>query len=133
MSVVLFLMKKRVLLFSVVGNGMVGGDFGYFPRLVVGPMKERVLFVLFRIFRFEFVRRFVIGVVQDAVGAGVGTARGGSGRRPTRIPVRVGLGVGLGARRSRRRGRRRSARALSRERGRRRRLLHDELHLRTRH
>lgn len=78
-------MKRRVLLFSVIGNRMIGRHLRYlaFVFNVVVPMKERVLLILFRVlFRFdEFVRetsvfdvvvQFVVGVIEDAVRMGVG-------------------------------------------------------------
>lgn len=87
MSVLLLLMKKRVLLFSVVGNRVIGGHFRYLPLFfnVVVSMKERVLFILFRaFFRFdELVRklgvvvmqRFVVGVIQNAIRPRAGRAQ----------------------------------------------------------
>lgn len=88
MSVLLFLMKKRVLLFSVVGYRVIGRHLRYLPLLldVVVFMKERVLFILFGILsRFEFARkasvldvvtaqRLVLGVVRDAVRGRIGRA-----------------------------------------------------------
>lgn len=78
MSVVLFLMKKRVLLFSVAGKGVVGGDLGYFALVlaVVRPTKERVLFIFFG---GESAREavggrgLVVGAAEDAV-VGLGDA-----------------------------------------------------------